>query len=189
MIRTNEALLHFFAHNANWEKLAVVQEKQFAPGEKLIVQGTPGRYVHVIKKGLVKCVVHEENGREFIQEFFGQGALLGEIEILNPTISFSNIVALTSVDTYFLEKKGFEDLMEHSNKFGRLLSRSLALKLRDTAVRASSQQTHPIEHNLKLLSLDQIKGIPKKDLADYLGITLRSLNRNLKEMQDTETIK
>jgi len=186
MIRTNNELLDFFSRQDNWGKYAAIQEKQFKPGQKIIVQGKKGRFVHVVKKGITKCFVSEENGKEFVQEFFGAGELLGEIEVLNNTLSFSNVVAATEVITYGIGKDDFYSMMESATGFNLIVARALAAKLRDTAIRASYQQTYPIEHNLNKLvqlSSNQTEVFSKKDIADYLGITLRSLNRTLKQMK------
>jgi CRP-like cAMP-binding protein len=192
MIRTNNELLDFFSQWENREGYGTFQEKQFGPGQKLIVQGKEGRYVHIIKKGIAKCYVSEENGKEFVQEFFGVGELLGEIEVLNDTYTFSTVMALTAVTTYCMGKDDFCAMMKSTEGFNLMVSRALAAKLRDTAIRTSHQQTHPVAHNLnKLIQLSSkhTSFFSKKDIADYLGITLRSLNRALKQMERMDIFK
>ncbi len=192
MIRTNNELLNFFSRRDNWKRYDTIQEKQFKPGQKLIVQGKEGRCVHIIKKGIAKCFVREENGKEFVQEFFSAGELLGEIEVLNNTCSFSAVMALTEVVTYYIGKDDFYSMMQSTGGFNLMVSRALATKLRDTAIRTSHQQTYPIAHNLnKLVQLSskQAEMFSKKDIADYLGITLRSLNRTLKQMKGIDIFK
>lgn len=192
MIRTNSELLDFFSQWDNPEGYKTFKEKQFDPGQKLIVQGKEGRFVHIIKKGIAKCYVSEENGKEFVQEFFGAGELLGEIEVLNHTRTFSTVVALTTVCTYCIGKDDFYAMMKSTRGFNLMVSRALAAKLRDTAIRTSRQQTYPTAHNLNKLSqlFSKETGMfSKKDIADYLGITLRSLNRSLKQMGQMDLFK
>lgn len=189
MIRTNYELLHFFSQWDNPKRYRTFREESFSPGQKLIAQGKEGRFVHIIKKGIAKCYISEENGKEFVQEFLGAGELLGEIEVLNDTRTFSTVMALTDLTTYCMGKDDFCAMMESVSGFNLMVSRALATKLRDTAIRTSRQQTYPTAHNLNTLSqlFSEETGLfSKKDIADYLGITLRSLNRTLKQMQRME---
>lgn len=192
MIRTNNELLDFFSQWDDPERYKTFQEKQFGPGQKLIVQGKEGRFVHIIKEGIAKCYVCEENGKEFVQEFFGAGELLGEIEVLNNTRTFSSVMALTAVTTHCMGKDDFCAMMKNVQGFNLMVSRALATKLRDTAIRTSRQQTYPMAHNLNKLSQllsKETDMFSKKDIADYLGITLRSLNRSLKQMEQMNLFK
>jgi CRP-like cAMP-binding protein len=64
---------------------------------------------------------------------------------------------------------------------------SFAERLINTATRASFQQLHTVEHTLsRLLELlkEQNMNISKEDMAAYLGITIRSLNRTLKKLKE-----
>jgi CRP-like cAMP-binding protein len=184
MIRTNDELLNFFLLRENLDNEVTIRENIFEPGDTIIQQGKNGQFVHIVKQGIAKCFVMEQNGKEFVQEFFGKGELLGEIEVLKDTLAFSNVVALTQMVTFGISKSDFYRLMESTKGFGVVLARALATKLRDTAIRASYQQTFPLNQNFdKLieLSFNQAGILSKKDISDYLGITLRSLNRMLKE--------
>ena len=52
----------------------------------------------------------------------------------------------------------------------------------------SYNQTHDVEQNLARLRKnvpDLLEKISKKDIANYLGITVRSLNRTLKSEKST----
>lgn len=162
-------------------------KKIFSAGEFLIHQNKLGKNVFVVQSGITKCFVNEENGRDFIQEFFGEGEILGEIEVLTDTLSFSNVNALTEVHAFKIKRDDFYTLLKTKKELELLILKALALKVRDTAIRAAQQQLHPLEHNLKqLLNLISDQGITfsKKNLADYLGITLRSLNRSMKKLEN-----
>ncbi len=185
MIRINQELLTFFSKLSGSSAGSSVMEKRFATGNNIINQGKHVTSVFIIKNGIVKCIVNEENGRDFIQEFFSQDEILGELEIFNNTISFCNVEAITEVEAYHINKKDFYALLENHRELNILLLRALANKVRDTAIRASQQQSHPIAYNLQKLlvfSADQARLFSKQDLANYLGITLRSLNRAISEL-------
>jgi len=184
MIRINKELLDYFNDLYVLQTFNFVEKESFSVGNFLIHQNKKGNDIFIIKTGITKCFVNEENGRDFIQEFFGEGEILGEIEIFTETLSFSNVIALTDVTAYKIDKKNFYKLLDTNKDLNLIIIRALATKIRDTAIRTSQQQVHPLDYNLKrLLRLisDQKINFSKQDLADYLGITLRSLNRSLKK--------
>lgn len=186
MIRTDNLLLDYFSKNSIILDRYSLQVEVFKPRQTIIHQEKFGRYVHIIKEGIAKCFVEEANGKEFVQEFFGEGKLLGEIEALTSTESFSNVMALSSVRTYSMKKDDFLSMVENEENVGLMVSRAIANKLRDTAVRASLQQSYTIEYCLKELLEFQNRNsisINKRDIANYLGITVRSLNRTMKSIE------
>ncbi len=190
MIRTNNKLLDYFSKN--FQKFEFVKRKQFDSGEKIISQGSNARFIYILEEGITKCYVEEKNGKIFIQEFFGAGEIVGEIEVFCETTSFSNVETMTKVKAYQIAKVDFCDLLQKKSVFNILLIRALSAKLKDTAIRASYQQSYPLEYNLKKLlqlSSNQTKQISKTDLAHYLGITVRSLNRAMQEKKIRKTFK
>lgn len=109
--------------------------------------------IMLIKEGITKCFFTEENDKKYILEFLGGGEVIGEIEF---------------------------DL-----KLNNLLLDVFAERIINTSSSASYQQLNTIEYSLsKLLELQskQEISISKEDMASYLGITVRSLNRAFKKL-------
>ncbi|PKV51444.1 CRP-like cAMP-binding protein [Aquimarina sp. MAR_2010_214] len=185
MIRINQELLNFFSRLSESSASGLVKEIRYFSKDKIVTQGKYVSSIYIIKSGVVKCYVNEDNGRDFIQEFFSTGEILGELEVFNDIISFCNAEAITEVTGYQIDVKDFYTLLENHPELNILLLKALANKVRDTAIRASQQQSYPIAYNLKKLmkfSSDEAMAFSKQDIADYLGITLRSLNRALHEI-------
>jgi CRP-like cAMP-binding protein len=185
MIRTDEEFLKKLNGIVSKNTSPLIKKVRFNLGDLIINQDTTGKYVYIILEGIVKCHVNEPNGKEFIQEFFGPGKLLGEIEALTKTKSFSNVTALSSVCLYKIDNYHFLDLIGKQDELALAILRSTALKLRQTAVRASFQQTHKVRESLQKLARSQPSyqvALTKKDIASYLGVTMRSLNRDIKNL-------
>ncbi|WP_271767979.1 Crp/Fnr family transcriptional regulator [Aquimarina algiphila] len=185
MIRSDKELLDFFSKLSIPIAETTIKERKYSLGEKIITQEKHVSSIFIIKHGIVKCYVNEDNGRDFIQEFFSKGEILGELEVLNDIISFCNAEAMTEVIVYQIDQKDFYTLLKDQPEFNLLLLKALSNKVRDTAIRASQQQSHSIAYNLEKLisfSSEESKMLSKQDLADYLGITLRSLNRAMKDI-------
>lgn len=184
MIRINHQFLSyievlFLEGNTTIEQLE-------APAHTIILeQQKTVHAVYAIQKGLSKCYQTEDTGTDFVQEFFGPGELFGEIEMFNNDISFCTIETITAVTYYKIPKDLFTKLTLQNEEFNSFVINSLAKKIKYTALRHSYNQTHPIEQKIMRLK-DQFPElfdfISKKDIANYLGITIRSLNRSLSQM-------
>lgn len=190
MLRTNLDLLNCI------EKLAIegykephLQLTKIKPGECFVRQGEVLHFVYIIKTGVAKCFITEENGKNFILEFFGEGEIIGEVELLKKTVIFTNVEAMTELTVYRISVAYCWKLLEINQEFNRLLLVELATRLQHTAMRASYQQVYPIEYAvLRLIYLFSHHPFnwSKHNLADYLGITIRSLNRTFKLLREKD---
>ena len=185
MIRINRALLNHLIKLKSSGHHDSIAERTAEAGEKMLHQQTHVHSLFIIKEGLAKCFLTLDNGNDFIQEFFGAGEVFGEIELITNEISFCTIQALIPTTYYQIPKKVFHQLLAEDAVFNRSLLHLLATNVRYAALRHSYNQTHSLEDNLKRL-LEQFPEllalISKNDIANYLGITVRSLNRVLKKL-------
>lgn len=169
-----------------------MQELTLLPGQVLLQQDGQPRHAYVIKKGIAKCYITEENGKDYILEFFGEGEIIGELELLRQTTNLSSVQAVTGLLLYKVEGSIFRQLLEKDVHFNHIILKELATRVSQLAIRVSYQQLYPLEYTLlKLLSLFAHQDIPfsKQDLADYLAITVRSLNRTLKQLREKSFVQ
>lgn len=189
IIRTGSEILNFLQQAKGFLQLSGVTELSFGVGDVIIQQGQIGTDIFLISEGLTKCFVTEANGKEFVQEFLGKGQLVGEIEVLLGSRSFSSVIALSKVSAIKISRFAFDTVQAEYPYFNALLAKALAVKLKDTAVRASYQQTYATEKTLKnlmMLSKDSKVRLIKSDISSYLGITPRALNRLLKKLDSAQ---
>ena len=187
MLRTNNAFLSFVEElYSNQHRKEDIQLKEYARDQLLLRQGERPTKVMLIKEGITTVDINEDGDRRFIVEFLGKGESLGEIEIIKNVTCLCNVRALTPVKVYAISIPYFTSLVEKDLLFNKFLLETFAERIINTSARASFQQLHTIEHSLtKLLALLKVQqmSISKEDMAAYLGITIRSLNRTLKKMQ------
>lgn len=186
MLRTNSNFLAYAEqlYNQQANKADIVL-KSFAKGERLLTQHEKPTKIMLIKEGVTKCFFTETNDKEFIVEFLGKGEIMGEIELIRDGDCLCSIDALTDVSVYAFALPFFNELLKKDLALNHLLLKAFAGRIIDTASRASYQQLHTTEHSLaKLLDLQskQDMAISKEDMAAYLGISLRNLNRALKKL-------
>jgi len=184
MIRKSPAILRIIDELAgNGLTGQHILPRNFHRGHLLIGQGTTTSNVFFIRSGIVKCSFAEDNGKEYILEFLGEGQVLGELEAITKAPAMSSVQAISDLSVYMLDKTTFLDLLRRSEAFNIAVMELMAVRLTDTAVRSARQQLNPLERNLaQLQEALEYEKLPctKQELADYLGITLRSLNRMLK---------
>ncbi|MBC9911917.1 Crp/Fnr family transcriptional regulator [Chitinophaga varians] len=192
MIHTNRAFLNFIENQlTEAEKKDRVFLQSWPAGSHLLKQGQGNKYVFVQQTGLSKVHITEDNGKDFIVQFLGEGELLGEIEVIQKTPNLTTVTALTAVTAWCITTDYFAYLITHNAELNRLLLLSLAHRLNQTSARASYQQVYPAEYAmLKLLSVlaTQQTSFAKKDLADYLGVSVRSFNRSLKQLRERSIV-
>ncbi|RDY61507.1 Crp/Fnr family transcriptional regulator [Flagellimonas nanhaiensis] len=164
-----------------------IREEEFRAKQLIIEQDHRYHNVYVIREGIAKCYITDENGKDFIQEFLGAGMEFGELEVFNNKLTICSVETITPLKTYSLSHKSFNVLLKEDMEFNRLIMKALADKIRYKAPRHSYQHSYPIENNilrLKQLFPELTDVISKKDIANYIGVTTRSLNRALKELNE-----
>lgn len=188
MLRTNQLFLDYIENIYHkQERKENILLKKFSKGEKIMTQNEKPSKVMLIKEGITKCYFVEENDKEYIVEFLGKGEIVGEIELIKNIPCLCNIEAITEVEAYALSASYFTALLKSDLMLNNLLLETFTERIVNTSRRASYQQLYTTEHTLsqllELQSKQQIE-ISKEDMAAYLGITLRSLNRALKDLKN-----
>ncbi|MCP1994538.1 Crp/Fnr family transcriptional regulator [Flavobacterium sp. HSC-61S13] len=187
MLRTNDSFLLYvqkiYEQQQRKENIII---KHYNPGDRIFLQNEPTSKIMLIKEGITKCYFTENNGKEYILEFLGQGEVIGEIEYFQKIPCLCTIEALTTVTTYAFSIPYFQKLIQEDLQLNNLLLFAFSERIVNTASRASYQQLYTVEHNLnKLLEIQKQQNISisKDDLAAYLGVSIRTLNRGLKNLK------
>jgi len=191
MLRTNPVFLSYIERLASGEQGKGITLKSFEPGTRFIKQGEHIRYVYIISDGITKAYRTEENGKDIIFEFLGKGEITGELEAIRKTTCLCNVETITPVTAYTIPRELFLQLMRNDAELNGMLLEELATRIDQTCIRASYQQVYPIEYGLlRLLMLQEEQQVffSKKDMADYLAITIRSFNRTVKQLREKNVL-
>ncbi|WP_281612730.1 Crp/Fnr family transcriptional regulator [Flammeovirga sp. SubArs3] len=187
MLRKNQTFLTYiqrlYEQENRKDKILV---KHYREGDFLFSQDEKPTKVILIKEGITKCFFTEENDKEYILEFLGSGEIVGEIEFIKKIRCLCSIQAITDVSVYAIAYDYFSELVKTDLALNNLLLDVFAERIINTSSRASFQQLYTIEHSLgKLLELQAKQEVPlsKENMASYLGVTIRSLNRALKKVE------
>ncbi|MGD1318180.1 Crp/Fnr family transcriptional regulator [Chryseobacterium sp. 2R14A] len=191
MLRTNQDFLDYLwvLYNSQQHKGNIILES-FEKDEKLLTQNEVSDKIMLIKSGITKCFFTEENKEEYIVEFLGKGEILGEIEMMKNVPCICSIEAITEVSVFTVTIPYFQSLIKNDLNLNNLLLDVFAERIVNTSNRSSYQQLHATEHTLsQLLELKakEMK-ISKEDMAAYLGTTVRSLNKALKDNEKKKSV-
>lgn len=188
MLRTNQSVLAFVQElYEQQERKENIIIKQYSKGQKLFFQNEKATKIMFVREGIAKCFFTEQNDKEYILEFLGKGEILGEIEFIRNIVCLCNIEAVTDITVYAIAPDYFSELIKTNLTLNNMLLNVFAERIINTSSRASYQQLYTIEHSLgKLLKLQSKQEIfiSKEDMASYLGITVRSLNRAFKSLAE-----
>ncbi len=187
MLRTNQPFLDYLEElYRNQEHRENIILKSYGKGDRILTQHEVSTKIILIRSGITKCYFVEENDKEYIVEFLGKGEIVGEIEVIKNVPCLCSIEAITEVTAYAMTIPYFQALLKNDLRLNSFLLDVFAERIVNTSSRASYQQLHTSEHTLgQLLDLKSREmEISKEDMAAYLGISVRSLNRALKEFQE-----
>ena len=188
MLRTNQSFLVYvqelYEQQTRKENIIL---KRFLKGQKLFFQNKKATKVMLIAEGITKCYFTEENDKEYIVEFLGKGEIIGEVELICQIPCLCNVEAMTDVYVFAIAPDFFSAHIQTDIRLNHLLLKSFAERIVHTSSRASYQQLYTTEHSLsKLLELQskQEISLSKEDMAAYLGVSVRNLNRALKSVSE-----
>lgn len=190
MLRTNQSFLAYVSdlyEKQNRKEDIIV--RSFEEGELLVSQNEEVNKVILLREGIVKCSLIEKNGKEYILEFSGSGEIIGELESIREVKALCTIEALTAVKVYSISIPYFRKLLKEDIVFNGFLLNVFAERISNTSSRASYQQLYTVEESLnRLLELqsEQDIKISKQNMAAYLGVSVRSLNRSLKSLANKD---
>jgi len=186
MVRTNQTLLEYagMLYNKQSRKEDIIV-KNFANGQVLLRQNMPAAKVIIVKEGITKCYLTESNDKTYIIEFLGKGEVIGELECIRNIPCLCSVEAVTDVFVYAFSVSYFQYLLQTDLQLNHYLLDSFAGRIINTSIRSSFQQLYTVEHSLKkLLELQSKHGLTlsKEEMASYLGITVRTLNRGIRNL-------
>ncbi|SES80384.1 cAMP-binding domain of CRP or a regulatory subunit of cAMP-dependent protein kinases [Salinibacillus kushneri] len=177
------------------KKMSVYHFKQ---EEMVIHQGDAIHRFYIIVEGTAKIYVMSENGRTYSQAIYQKGDFIGEIEIFDQYLSVSNVKALTDLTLIGIDGNDFLEWMRIDNHMSYYFNRSLAKYLYNLAMKSGVDSLYPLKYRLCDYILKEmvpyqrnqyIVRISKNQMSEHLAVTLRSINRVLKELAGKKIIK
>jgi CRP/FNR family transcriptional regulator, cyclic AMP receptor protein len=180
------------------ELFANAKRVQLAAGEILFRAGASDDGCYRVEDGLLKVTMVSGSGAERILAFLGQGAIVGELSVIDGLPRSATVVAVRNSVLSILSRAEFEAFAESHPALYKSLVRLLAKRLRetDTVVAASSFLSLKGRVARTMLELAEHFGqevepgrtvirqkIGQNDLAAMAGIARENVTRVLNDWQ------
>jgi CRP-like cAMP-binding protein len=172
-------------------------------GEFLFLAGDTGDGCYRVDDGLLKVAMVSRAGKERILAFLGQGAIVGEMSIIDRSPRSANVVAVRPAVLSFVSRTDFRDFAKiHPEVYETLLA-LLAGRLRETDMAVAAGTFLPVCGRIArtLLELAQDFGrdvgsgrilihqkICQTDLAARAGVSREHVNRILNDWKRRQLI-
>ena len=180
------------------EAIALVTvRRSFSKDQVIILAEEEGDALFIIRTGQVKVSIVSEDGREVILSLLGEGAVFGELSLLDEKPRSANVVATKDAELYMLRRGDFLQLLHKVPKIAISLLSELASRLRKTDRKieglALLDVTSRISETLLVLADEQgeetsegfhIANRPThQQLANMSGTTRETVSRVLKRLE------
>ena len=176
---------------------SVTVTRSFSKDQVIILAEEEGDALFIIHTGQVKVSIVSEDGREVILSLLGEGAVFGELALLDEKPRSANVVVMADAKLYMLHRSDFLQLLYRVPKIAIALLAELATRLRKTDRKieglALLDVTSRISETLLQLANEQgeekteglhIPNLPtQQQLANMSGTTRETVSRVLKRLE------
>lgn len=174
--------------------LQATTTKRLEPKEMLFRKGDPGNQLYGILSGSLKVMATGSDGKDVIFTLMGPGEIIGEIALLDAEERSASAVAVEATELLTLHRRELIPFLESHPRAAIGLAGVLAAMVRRLSERAEDRQTMPLQGRIakRLISLGEEHGkrpivggpvevrLPQQDLADLVGTTRESVNKQLR---------
>lgn len=172
-----------------------IVENIISSGNVIIEQDGAPKKLYFILQGKMKIFHTTLKGSEYLMAMAGPGELVGEVEILTNENHICSVKALTDCRLGVVGKTHYLDWLREDHSFSLLVNQSICFRLQKISARAAMHLIYPLEYSVLKYIKDAVQASPdqklcvsKKELAEYLGTSPRSINRIIKKLEEQELL-
>ena len=180
----------------------VAISRSYSKGSIIILAEEEGDTLFIISQGQVKVSIVSEDGREAILALLGEGAVFGELSLLDGKPRSANVVATEATNLYMVRRSDFLQLVYKVPQIAVGLLAELASRLRKTDRKIEGLALLDVTSRISetLLQLADEQGEEQKtgiilrnrpshqQLANMAGTTRETVSRVLKLFEDRHMI-
>lgn len=183
--------------------LEVTTTKRLAAKDVLFRKGDPGNQLYAVLKGRLKILATGADGKEVVFGIDGPGKVIGEIALMDSNPRSATVVAMEACELLTLHRRDLIPFLEKHPKVTIELAGVLAARLRKLSEHTEDALflTLPSRLAKTLLQLSATYGqetgdgllinvrLPQQDLADLVGTTRESVNKQLRSWEEEGLVK
>jgi CRP-like cAMP-binding protein len=177
------------------ERLAAfARERPMRTGDVLFRRGDRDSFMLAIIEGSVRVTLPSAEGRERILAIFHPDDVLGEIALLDGKPRTADAVARSDGRLLVFERRDLLPILRSAPEMAVALMELLCARLRRTSDQVEEQSFLDLSTRLAraLLRMADTEGLvvaTQRDLAELVGATRESVNRRLREWEDSGLLR
>lgn len=168
-----DTFLSFFSFDVR----PFLTEKSYEPGESIIRENEYPHTLYYLYQGRVKFHMSHKNGKVSIIRFSEAPCLMGEMELLDPSVPARGATAITPCRCFLLDTTKCREALFADAKFLRYTCLFLCEKNLDTVFHYTQSVSYPLQNRLAaFLLMSARNGVYRErhtEAAEYLGVTYR----------------
>ena len=180
------------------ELARLLRVQRVKKGEVLFRKESEGSTLYIIQEGAIKIVLSSKLGDEMIVTLFSKGDFFGEMSLLDGMPRSADAVAIEPSRLLLLSRADFLRFLKKNDSAMETILASLSMRLRktDDLLEDASFLNIPARFAKKLLEIGETFGrkegdsikislrLSQKDLADMIGATRESINKELRVLRE-----
>lgn len=183
--------------------LDVTATRRLAAKEVLCRKGEPGNQLYGVLSGRIKVMAGGRDGKEFVFGVMGPGDVIGEIAVVDSGPRSATMIALEQCELLTLHRRELIPFLERHPRVAIQLASVMARHVRRLSTFAEDSHFLPLPSRMAkaLLALAgsyRQEGPPsvsvdiplaQQDLADMVGTTRESVNKQLRTWEDEAILR
>jgi CRP/FNR family cyclic AMP-dependent transcriptional regulator len=182
---------------------AAVVRRRYRKGDIVMQKEEPGHALFIVERGSVRIYVPSAQGNDLILAVLGPGDFFGDLSLLDGRPRSASAAVGSDTSLLQLERSDFIALITRRPAAAMAVLEAVARRLRETDEMASDLAFLDVAGRLakKLLELASAHGVERdggvlielpvtqEELANMIGVTRESVNRNLSDFRRLGLIK
>ena len=171
----------------------IAERRHYAKGQDVFFAGDPGQGFFSVAAGKVRIYQTSLSGKEHILHVFGPGEVFAEVAVFAGGVYPANAQAMEDSAFLFFPRERFRSLLAEDPDLAMNMLGLLSLRLRQFVKKLEDLSLREVPARLAahllLLGAESRKrslslGLPKGQLAAYLGTIPETLSRVLRRLAD-----
>jgi CRP/FNR family transcriptional regulator, cyclic AMP receptor protein len=173
--------------------IAVMVRREYARGEVIFFEGSPGDALYIVVKGKVKMGRTARDGRENLLSLLGVGDLLGELSVFDPGVRVNRAHVPEDTVVYELTKEALDAWLDEHMAASKFLLLALAKRIRRTSITMADLVFTDVPGRVAKAILDLghrfgtadrghvivRHGLTQEELAQLVGASRETVNKAL----------
>ncbi len=114
---------------AELEKLSV--QRKYPKNTLLFMEGDESTHLYIVQKGKVSVSVADDEGRQVILNYVGEGEYFGELSLLDGKPRSATVMTVTPCEFIAISRASFQNLLHSNPEFLMQLTAEIVKRVRD----------------------------------------------------------